>query len=687
MASLSTREAAGQQNERMSTSVVAVGPRTGLVRVLAWTLVVGGAVAAVVLASYVIDLRSGVAAAASALPLAWLVAGAVAVRARPDHVGALLMTAVGALHLGAFALSLPMSRLAAPEGAGVWSLNLLAAVLYSCGFAALAVLLANYPDGTARSPWFTRVAFGAAVLLPVVDALTHRVLPLVVEADVAGVPAPGPLPLVELPFTLFPVLPLIVVVGAGLLVHRGRRAEGTRRRQLTWAVGAGGLLGLLLLATPAAGTLLPGWVWALFFITTVSAIPFVLLAGLARYRLMDVDVYVGRTLAQGAVVVLAVTAYAAAATWAGLGTPAAVLVVVLAALTGGALRARLEGLVDRWFTGGRVHGQALVRHLVETLESAAPGQVAQRTVDTMASGLDVAWVRMVLDSGVVAQAGTESGTPACVVRLAGAGETIGVLECGPRHGGWSEAELTQVRLLARHAALAVHGGELATELAAQVEALRASRRRLVHAEQSVRRQLERDLHDGVQQQLVALLSRLGALEVLVEPATPAAEFTALARTQAESSLAELRELIRGIHPPVLADRGLVAAIRARAKFLPLPVTVTADEEGARYVPEVESAAYYVVSEALTNVLKHAYATSVSVEVASEGQGLVITVTDDGVGIGMAGSGSSPGSACPGGSGLAGLRDRVEALGGRFEVGPGAGAGTTVRVTLPRGAGP
>ena len=127
----------------------------------------------------------------------------------------------------------------------------------------------------------------------------------------------------------------------------------------------------------------------------------------------------------------------------------------------------------------------------------------------------------------------------------------------------------------------------------------------MQAEQSVRRQLERDLHDGVQQQLVALLSRLGALEVLVEPATQAAEFTALARTQAEASLVELRELIRGIHPPLLADRGLVAAIRARARLLPVPVVVVAADDEPRFPPEVESAAYYAVSEALTNVLKHA----------------------------------------------------------------------------------
>jgi signal transduction histidine kinase len=661
----------------MTTTALAGGAGTRPVRVLAWALVVGGGVAAAVVGAYVVELALGEAAVAGALPLAWLVAGSLALRARPDHVGALLMAAVGTLHLAAFAVTLPLSTAPAAAGPGPWTAALLASVLYASGFAALAVLLAHYPDGTARSPWFARVAFGAAGLLPLLDALTHAELPFVFAADSTGVVAPAPLPVVALPFMTFPAVPLLVVAGAVLLVRRGRRAEGTLRRQLTWATGAGGLLALLLLATPAASALLPGDLWSGVFVAVASAIPFVLLAGLARYRLMDVDVYVGRTLAQGAVVVVVVTAYALAATSAGLGTPAAVLVVVLAVLTGGALRARLEGLVDRWLTGGRVRGQALVRHLVETLESTAPGHVAQRTVDTIASGLEVAWVRMVLDSGTVTQAGAAAGAPACVVPLAGAGETVGSLECGPRHGGWSETEVAQVRLLARHAALAVHSDELATELAGQVEELRSSRRRLVHAEQSVRRRLERDLHDGVQQQLVALLSRLGALEVLVEPASPAAQFTAMAKAQAESSLTELRELIRGIHPPVLADRGLVAAIRARAGLLPLPVGVTADDEHARYAPEVESAAYYVVSEALTNVLKHADATSASVRVDRAGESLLIRVTDDGVG-----PGEVTGEAAGAGSGLAGLRDRVEALGGRFAVGPHEAGGTTLSAELP-----
>lgn len=672
MVNLSASGRRRPQNDEVSAAAVTV--RTAAPgRFAAWTVTIVGVTAAVVLAGQVLRLGVPEAAAAAVLPLAWLVAGTVALRARPDHVGALLMSLVGTSHLAAFALVLPLAQQAGPTGTAAWATNLVGSLLFAGGFAALAVLLASYPHGTAASRGFARVAFATAVLVPVVDALTHERSPLVVTGQVEEVAAPEPLVLVDLPFELFPLVPLLVVVGVVLLVRRGRRAEGIERRRLSWALGAGGLLGLLLLATPAATVLLPVVVWSAIFVTVAAAVPFVLLAGLARYRLMDVDLYVGRTLAQGAVVVLVVSAYAAAASWVGLASPAAVLVVVLAALTGGALRARLETLVDRWLTGGRIRGQALVRHLAETLESVPPGQAAQRTVATIASGLDVSWVRMVLDGRVVAEVGEPTGPAACAVPLTGAGETIGDLECGPRHGGWSEPEVAQVRLLARHSALAVHGDALTRELATQVEALRSSRRRLVHAEQSVRRRLERDLHDGVQQQLVALLSRLGALELLVDPATPAADVTRLARAQAEASLTELRELIRGIHPPVLADRGLVAAVRARADLLPIPVSVTAQRPQQRYAPELEAAAYYVVSEALTNVLKHSGADRAVVEVGEAPGGLVVTVSDDGRGLA---------DDADGGSGLAGLRDRVEALGGSVGVGPGTSGGTTVRAVLP-----
>lgn len=669
----------------MSSTALTAGPaRRG--EHLGWSMAGVGAVAALVVGAYALSGRLGAAAAAGVLPSAWLVSGALALRARPDHISALLMTAVGALHLAAFALTVPMTLQAQAQGWAAWTSALFANLLFALGFASLAVLLANYPDGDRPGTVFPRVAFGLAAAVPLVEAFTHRELALVAQVVSSSVPAPTAVPVTDLGFSLFPVVPALVVAGAALLVRRGRHATGVERRRLSWAVGAGGLVALLLLASPAATALLPDDVWSVLFVAGASTVPFVLLGGLVRYRLMDVDVYVARSLAQGAVVVIVVSVYALAATWAEGREPLAALVVVVAAVTGGPLRSRLEGLADRFLTGGRVRSQALMRSLVDALESTGPSQAAQRTADTLATGLDVSWVEVTLDSGVRARSERWPGarsqgdrSPAVVVPLLGADETIGTLTCGPRHGGWSETEVEQVRVLGRHAALALHSAELAAAMALQVEQLQASRTRLVHAEQSVRRRLERDLHDGVQQQLVALLSRLGALEILVDPASPAAEFTRLAKRQAELSLAELRELVRGIHPPVLADRGLVAAVRARAAELPLDVTVTAADEAARYGPAVESACYYAVSEALTNVIKHAHATAATVDIDGRAEGLRITVTDDGTGLG---SDPEAASEAPGGTGLRGLRDRLEALGGRLTVASTPLGGTTVELLLP-----
>lgn len=151
------------------------------------------------------------------------------------------------------------------------------------------------------------------------------------------------------------------------------------------------------------------------------------------------------------------------------------------------------------------------------------------------------------------------------------------------------------------------------------------------------------------------------------------------------SLAELRELIRGIHPPLLADRGLVATLRSRAALLPLRTEVIADPatESGGLAPETETAAYYVASEALTNVVKHARASAAEVELRLTEGLLVIDVRDDGVG---QTTGATVLAGPPEGHGLAGLRDRVEALGGRITTTTRAGGGTTLTASLPAGVG-
>jgi signal transduction histidine kinase len=221
--------------------------------------------------------------------------------------------------------------------------------------------------------------------------------------------------------------------------------------------------------------------------------------------------------------------------------------------------------------------------------------------------------------------------------------------------------------------------ELVAQALANAEAraqLAASRARIVAAADAERRRLERNLHDGAQQRLVALALTVRLAERRIESdARAARELLSSASSELEQALAELRELARGLHPAVLTDRGLGPALGALAERAPVPVAVDAAVD-ERLPPAVEAAAYYVVSEALTNVAKYAGVCDVRVGVARRDGQLEVTVADDGVG-------GADGSR---GSGLRGLADRVEALGGRLEVSSPVGAGTTLRARLPCAGG-
>jgi signal transduction histidine kinase len=213
---------------------------------------------------------------------------------------------------------------------------------------------------------------------------------------------------------------------------------------------------------------------------------------------------------------------------------------------------------------------------------------------------------------------------------------------------------------------------LDAELQARLDELRESRARIVEAGYAERRRVERDLHDGAQQRLVALALQLQLVRSKLQsnPAE-ASELLDQATHELSGATEELRELARGIHPPVLTDRGLVAALEALAKRAPLPVTVEANET-ERAPDAVEAAAYFVVSEALTNVARHADAAQAVVRVARRDGLLCVEIEDDGTG------GADESS----GSGLRGLADRVGALDGALEVESPAGRGTTVRARLP-----
>jgi signal transduction histidine kinase len=255
--------------------------------------------------------------------------------------------------------------------------------------------------------------------------------------------------------------------------------------------------------------------------------------------------------------------------------------------------------------------------------------------------------------------------------------------------GWTEVELQGRRIAAiahnpalheepqlvraagAAAALALENQRLAAELRARIEDLRASRARLVEAGDNERRRLERDLHDGAQSRLVALALKLKLARMNVADESEAATLLDESSSELQASLDELRELARGLHPVVLTDRGLTAAVRILADRAPVPVEIEA-LPAERLPPPVEIAVYFVVAEALTNVAKYARATAATVSITAGGGRVAVAVADDGVG----------GADVAGGSGLRGLSDRVAALDGRLVLDSPPGEGTRLRAEIP-----
>jgi signal transduction histidine kinase len=219
------------------------------------------------------------------------------------------------------------------------------------------------------------------------------------------------------------------------------------------------------------------------------------------------------------------------------------------------------------------------------------------------------------------------------------------------------------------------GPSRSARLAERVEELTESRSRVLAAALAERRRIERDLHDGTQQRLVSLAMELGmAREKIAEDPHAARKLVEEAHREAKRALAEIRDLARGIHPAVLSDRGLEAAISALADRCPVPVEVSVEPDG-RPPEAVETTAYFVVAETLANVAKHSGASEAHVAVWRELEDrLVVEVTDDGKG------GANPEA----GTGLAGLADRLAALDGRLFVESPIGGSTRVRAELPLG---
>ncbi|MGZ8687977.1 MAG: sensor histidine kinase [Gaiellaceae bacterium] len=221
--------------------------------------------------------------------------------------------------------------------------------------------------------------------------------------------------------------------------------------------------------------------------------------------------------------------------------------------------------------------------------------------------------------------------------------------------------------------IAMERDRLHRDLLEKIDELKASRLRIVEAADEERRRLERNLHDGAQQRLVVVLLGLHALEKRVRDVAQLQPLVASAREELEGAIEDLRELARGLHPPLLAQQGLEAAVRAGARRSAIPVQLELRLGGSLPAP-IEAAAYYVCAEAVTNAIKHVQCSKVSLSLMHEAGILTVEVTDDGVGGAALGEGTA--------SGLYGLRDRVEALDGNLTIESPAGAGTRLVAVFP-----
>lgn len=566
---------------------------------------------------------------------------------------------------------------------------------------ALLIVFATFPNGVPERRW-ERVAVYFLWLPVLVGPLTLLTTPHVVMSPFVGIsgeaiPNPYVVPWLEwaAPAVYYLFLQAWAAVALGLAVLVSRAVFGApevRARVRVMALTVGGAIVAFLLWTFVPGL----WGVELLVYASMLAIPVAAIHGILRYGAFDIDSGDRGVLVARSSNLLITAVYAAAvATPALLLTPPlrtlpAILLTVLSAIVLLPVRGWAQRRLHRALFGDRERQLAVLSDLGAQLEQAVDArQLLERLAAAVRTGLDATWVRITptVTDAAPGAASADAGAPdpdaepAETCDLVHGDETLGRIEVGPRRRGeYGDAERTLLRTFAGQAAASVANVRLTAQLAAQLDELTASRERLVAAQDDERRRLERDLHDGIQQDVVAQIAGLRlARNRLQRGELDAAELEEL-QDQARATLTDLRELARGIHPPVLSDNGLVAAVESGVARFPIPLTVEADAavRAERYSDDVETTAYYVVREALANTAKHAQATHATVGLARENGHLTIEISDDGRGLEPV----VPASATSGG--LANIRDRVAALRGSVRISRNEPSGTIVQVELPLG---
>jgi len=634
-------------------------------------------------------------------PIGWLMlaagTGFLISVSSSDYAIYTLYTNPGALPFGSFAVWLQTFAFLVPVGAVV-------------------LLIALFPTGSAASPrWrWLPYAIVADFALGIVTSM-FRAGPVDVS-DVPGIPDPqNPLGIQALD----PVLkaPQWVVGLGGLalgilavvsLVMRYRGARGEERQQIRLLAYVGLIAVVLLLATmltaiglqEGESTTLNDALFLAFFIAFGIGIPAAAAIAVLRYRLWDMDVVLKKTIVAAVLVLLLLAVSGMVLLVIGglvVGplneSPDAALVagIAIGALAWPLLRLSRR-IADRIVYGKRATPYEVLTQFSDRMaESYATDDVLPRMAAILGAGTGAKTVTIWLlvgnqlrpattwhpdggrsdDHGEVVHAATLADLTGDVFVVRHQGEQLGAIT-GSMHANdpMNPTKEKLVKDLAGQAGLVLRNVRL-------IEELRASRRRLVAAQDAERRRLERNIHDGAQQQLVALQVKQRLVQGMIER-DPAKALELMSQLQVDTSeaLADLRDLARGIYPPLLADQGLGAALESQARKSPVPISVETDGV-ERYPQDVEAAVYFCALEALNNLSKYAGATQATVSLSQTDGTLTFAVSDDGVGFSVGERGSN-------GTGLQGMADRLDAIGGALEIRSAPGEGTTVLGRVPVG---
>jgi signal transduction histidine kinase len=568
----------------------------------------------------------------------------------------------------------------------------------------LAVLL--FPDGRLPSPswrvvaWLIVAGEALLVLIAVTSSAALRAqISAVRVSPVRLIPDSVADPVVNVVQTAF--LPLAAAAAVGLAM-RYHRATPDVRHQIKWVAYASLLT--------AVALLISGLVFGNPIGALLAAGPLIpVAAGIAifKYRLYDIDLVISKTIVYGSLAAFITLVYVVIVVGIGslgsgfgragsrpdLGLSIAATAVVAVAfqpvrertqrLAFGKRATPYEALSE--FAGRMGGTYATEDALPRMARVLAEGTGAARAMVWLKDGAELAaaarWPADGVPPGRVGFPGGAAPTINGTDRVAlvyHQGEALGALSVAKRPGEkLTPVEDKLMSDLAAQAGLPLHNIGLTQQLRARLAELQASRLRIVAAADDQRRRTERDIHDGAQQQLLAIAAKLALAESVAGQDTER-EWALIAQLKAETSgaLETLRELARGIYPPLLADQGLAAAVSAHAGKAPGPVEVSTDGVG-RYPAELETAIYFCCVEALQNAARHAPGSAVRVSLAEDQGHVVFSVTDDGPGFDPA--------AVPTASGLRNMSDRLAALGGSCQVDSSPGRGTTIAGRVGLGA--